>query len=301
MLISRPAAEKELNTNNALLTRYAFLRFPAVPAYFSHGFVDPVLEHRVLSSDESRVLVSNRNAVLSEKPTIKSLRNEFDGVQGVILKPDFKITPGVRHYLRFEWLASPIRGSIVARSASSTRVYALPDTGFGMDYETKSRAFGLMLGNTDGFPIWIQGDTTEALDLRFMLAEPPTYRPPRDFLSIFDYSYRPDQLPIRVHTFAPYRVSLKSPEAGLLETPRVFVAGYRANVNGQGVEAIRSTDGLVAIPVPAGPSEVTLSYPGRPLLQISYWLSIATWFGLFIWLIACVVRPREIADPVRSG
>jgi hypothetical protein len=76
----------------------------------------------------------------------------------------------------------------------------------------------------------------------------------------------------------------------LLETPRVFIAGYKAEVGGKAVEASRSADGLVAIPVPAGPSEVTLSYPGRPLLQFAYWLSLATWFTLATWAIAKSIR-----------
>ena len=283
-LITTPRAESEkaLASNNILLTRYAFGQFLAAPAYFSHGFVDPVLEHRVLSLDGSSVLFSNRDGVLQTTPNVTTLRSTYDGVQGIVLKPNLRITPGVRHYYRLEWLGSAPAGSIVGISPSVTRVYALPDTGIGMLFLTPHRGFGLLPGNTDGFPVWVP-NREEELDLRYMLSAPLKGGLPADYIRVRDYSYRPEQLPIRVHALVPYRVTLESPSSGLLETPRVFVEGYRAIVNGRVTEVRRSPDGLVSIPLSAGHSEITLTYPGPSVLRVAYWLSLTSWVGLAAW------------------
>ncbi|HWA10178.1 MAG TPA: hypothetical protein VG838_12065 [Opitutaceae bacterium] len=284
MFTASAPARKNLAPNNVMLTRYAFGHFPAVPAYYSHGYVDPVIEHRVLSADGRRPLLTNRDAVLKSAPVVSTLRAEFDGVQIVVLTPPSPLAPGARHYYRLEWLCPPpVAGSVVIMTRSLARIYDLPDTGIGMKYQTQSRAYGLLPGNTDGFPVWIRSGPPEALAIDLALTERPKTAPTGDYLRLSDYSYRPEDLPIQVRSLAPYRVTLQSPEPGLLETPRMFLDGYRATVNGKSVDVRRSEDGLVAVPVPGGSSEVTLAYVGRAWLRFSYWLSLLSWTGLGAW------------------
>ena len=67
---------------------------------------------------------------------------------------------------------------------------------------------------------------------------------------------------MRVTSLIPYRATVRSPEAALLETPRMFVPGYAATVNGAPVAVRKSAEGLVAFPVPQGESRVELRFAG---------------------------------------
>jgi uncharacterized membrane protein YfhO len=77
---------------------------------------------------------------------------------------------------------------------------------------------------------------------------------------------------------------VRSPEAALLESPRMFVPGYAATVNGAAVAVRKSPEGLVAFPVPAGESGVELRFAGPPLLHLAFWLSAAGWVLATLWL-----------------
>ncbi len=77
--------------------------------------------------------------------------------------------------------------------------------------------------------------------------------------------------------WAPYRARFKASTPAYLETPRIFLDGYRALVNGQEVPVTRSPGAQVMIPVPAGDNTVELSYQGTTALRFAYFLSLAGW------------------------
>jgi hypothetical protein len=99
-------------------------------------------------------------------------------------------------------------------------------------------------------------------------------------------TYKPSELPLSIEGHSPLRIRAHTVADGWLETPRIFIAGYHATVNGGPAVIARSPSGLVMIRVPAGTSEVELGYPGSPLLQAAFWASLTGWLLLPVCLFA---------------
>jgi hypothetical protein len=277
-------AELTLAPNNAVLTRYAFFHFPAVPSYYSHGYVDPVLVHRVTSIDESQEILSNEATARELPGRVISVFGKTDGGSAVVLEPKLVLDPELRHYLTFQWLGPSWEGSLSVTGTTANRTYWLPDSGAGMTYATSNRSFGRLEGSSTGFSLWITGNKPESFELRLNLLEKPRTPIPLTFVQVTDHAYTPENLPIHIISFAPYRIELIAPTAGLLQTPRMFTDGYRAVVNGKRTEVRRSADGLLTIPLPAGKSIISVEYYGGNLLRATYWLSLFAWtsIGLFL-------------------
>jgi hypothetical protein len=105
---------------------------------------------------------------------------------------------------------------------------------------------------------------------------------------------------VAIESWTPYRARVTSTGEAWLETPRIFIEGYRAWVDGNPVEASRSPEGLVMIPVPAGASVAELSYQGPFVLRLAYWTALAGWIGLGFTLVRPMVtstRARPLAGP----
>ncbi len=80
---------------------------------------------------------------------------------------------------------------------------------------------------------------------------------------------------------------------GFLETPRVFVPGYAATVNGARGRIVRTPEGLVAVQVATGPQTVVLTYPGPTSLRIAFWFSVLG--VILISLLSAWAWPRASA------
>ena len=63
----------------------------------------------------------------------------------------------------------------------------------------------------------------------------------------------------------------------MVETPRIFLQGYVAEVDGQRTPVLKSPEGLVSVPVAAGVHRVGIFFEPSPLLKYSYRLAIAAW------------------------
>jgi hypothetical protein len=72
-------------------------------------------------------------------------------------------------------------------------------------------------------------------------------------------------------------------EPGFLETPRVFLPGYVAKVNGRLVEVQESPQHLVMVPLASGRQAVELRFVGSTRLWTAWWLSALAWAGLLGW------------------
>jgi len=86
-----------------------------------------------------------------------------------------------------------------------------------------------------------------------------------------------------IEQWAPYRARVTSPASAFLETPRLFLDGYQARVDGRKVAVQRSPNAQVMIPVPAGRSLVELSYRGPGSLRAAYFFSLSCWIALLAW------------------
>lgn len=255
---------------NLVLTRYAYLVFNRQPAYYSHGYVDPLYEQRLLSPGTGKQIGGNPDAilagarVLAEGALTAEIVNPGDPWQ---ITPRFQLAPGKRYALdlRFHQGAEP--GVLLLDGRGLNRINALPTYG-------GSSAFGSGPDSSPLLPLHTSGH--EPVEVRLQFVAESTGRG-KDYSRFGTYRWLevdPAALPVRVTGWIPYQAEVEAPAAAWLETPRMFQPGYRAAVNGKVVTPVKSSEGLVAVPVPAGRSSVVLAYEAPTLLRLSYWTSL---------------------------
>jgi len=274
-----PVPDPMLDRNNIILTRYAFNSFPFAPPYASHGYVDPYLENRVLAPDLKKELSSN---VVAAEPadaaSAIALASTYDGDRTTVLAPALTLAPGVRYAVRFTPTAVPPAGSLLLLGKFVTRQYYLPDSAMGMAHHLPGNAFGFTPTSRDFFPLWTVQTQPEIVGIRYVYEARPAAAIPATFAHVYLQPYSVNSLPIRISSWMPYRAKTSSASAGAwLETPRMYIPGYAATVNGRRARISSSPSGLVAVSLQAGQNDVVLRYPGPWLLRASYWTALATW------------------------
>jgi hypothetical protein len=176
------------------------------------------------------------------------------------------------------------------------RVYWMPDSAFGSVFSTTNESFGIGRQHAAGFSMWTRSPDPEQVEIRFTYLPKPTNPPPVHFMTVHDLTYTAEDLPIKLHSLVPLRVSALSPEGGsLLETPRMFVEGYRAKVNGRDAEVQITRDRMVGVPLPAGPVDVELTYEGTALLRASYAIALVGWITILAATAIARLRLRRSA------
>ena len=282
-----------LARNNQILTRYAFNTFASPPPYFSHSYTDPYLENRVLAGDRRTELASN---VAAARPGDQAahipLVAEHDGVATAVLRPLIPIAPNVRYALRFEPKSIPAPGTLTAYGEHVRRVFYLPNSAVGMASGEPTTAFGFMPTSRDYFSVWTSHPTADVIDLRYTFNQPVSASSvPIDFAQIYLQTYSVDQLPVKITSWAPYRAQTTVNVTGAwLETPRLYLPGYVAEVNGRPAAVTKSPGGLVLVGLEPGENSVTLRYQGPWILRTSYFVSLTTWFILGVIGLRKLVR-----------
>jgi hypothetical protein len=282
---TRTSTEDRFRAENAVLERFAYDLLPQ-PSYYSNGLVDPRLEVRAF--DE-------KNGLLSD-PDITATRMEQAGCSELKLVclpfeppapawlrlgPTLTVAPGEHFLLRFEF--DPARnysGYLFLISNRGYREYALPESGL-------RRAFGTTDKASRVISLWNTGVVNERYEFSFRRG--PGCTLPADgsvFANVMVSRYEPSLAWVRVDSLLPYRVTSALERPVLLETPRVWLPGYAASVDGFPAEVKASAERLVAVPVPAGRHTVEVRYVGTMGLWLTWWTSALTWGGLigsFAW------------------
>lgn len=271
-------------SENINLTLIAYAMF-TLPPTFVNGVMDPEMETRVLKRGTAEELLSNWNSTDALGKVAATGRFTAGGGEGDIaeLRPPLKLEPHERYRLDLNFRSPPLTGVLRLLGPNTLRVYPLPQAG-------QPRGFGMAPENRHGLTLWTSATDTEIVDLQLIGPGMGSAR----LLNFADFTlraYDPEKLPIRVETFVPFRASVRSPEAGYLEIPRIWLDGYAATVNGQSVRAQRSPDGLVMAAVPAGESRVEIRYDGPWWLRGSFWLSTAAWTLVLLFSAVFVFRP----------
>ena len=93
-----------------------------------------------------------------------------------------------------------------------------------------------------------------------------------------------------MHSLLPYQAEVRTGIRCWLETPRMWLGGYHATVNGAPAEVRRSPNNLVMIALPPGHAEVNLRYSPRWWLTAAFWLCLAGWVTVLTSGAARVVR-----------
>jgi hypothetical protein len=241
------------------------------PAYFNHGVVEPRLEFRLLDPTDNHIIASNYPSL-----TADAFRDVFSGVidvnPGIInLRPALTLTPGQHYFLTFDFIHPNTTGILQIIGPKFYREYVLPLAG-------ERKAFGAGPVAEKTIALWTTTENPQTLELRFIPTAPGavtnTYIP---FARYRFASYDPASLPICVDSLIPLRAFVRSPNPALLETPRMFVPGYIATVNGTPVTVKKSREGLVTFPVPTGESRIEVRFAGHVALRAALWLSLVGW------------------------
>jgi hypothetical protein len=285
--LSTDASRKLILEKNAVLSVYSSAMLQELPDEFSRGAMDPEFELRLLNPANFKVLQEDGTAILDRAST--PLRFDFHPTwQGAEISAPLRLAHG-RYILNFKFGAPIPAGTLVIESDSNYSEYPLPTSG-------GRGAFGSAFESSPNIAIAIDGGA-ETLRARFDAAQSPSI-PIENFsaevrvIPVLDSS-----MPLRLKSLIPYRVETDSKQGALLETSRLFISGYRAQVNGKPAPVVRSNDGLAMVPIPAGRSEVVLTYPGTLLLRIAFWITAVSWalLPVSLYVSALVSRHRREA------
>ena len=267
-----------LRPENVLITRFAYLIYPRLPDTFSHGVMDPQMEHRLLARETFAPLTANSSAALAAGREISAGyldRSALKGNGRFELTVPLKLEPGRRYLLACEFLkpASTV-GVLLLAGRSFFREYVLPEFG-------EPKAFGVGDGHATWLSLWTTASSAEKLTVRFDPA--PVAGKLEELAPLIHMrllAYEQAALPVRIESWVPYRARVRSPIAAWLETPRMYQTGYHAVVNHVPASVCRSPEGLVCIAVPTGDCIAELSYrPPRGLVAL-FWISLTCMLGL---------------------
>jgi hypothetical protein len=265
---------------NVAIQRHSYGLFADRPSYFSHGVMAPRLQSRLLDPATGMIVASNFDQAARVQPQ-EEFHGTIDANPGILdLNPPLNFKPGVQYLLTFAFAHPETTGLLQMIGNRFYREYTLPSSG-------DSKSFGSGPGNQKCIAVWTTGPGEETVNLRFI----PTGRgaKPADYMPFARFRLQPiDEaaLPVRLESLIPYRAMVHSPQAAMLETPRMFIPGYEAAVNGSPVPVRKSAEGLVAFPVPRGESRVELRFTGPLLLRAAFWLNAAGWLAAAAWALS---------------
>lgn len=279
-------------SNRALLLAYVQLDLPET---YHAGPRDPELELRLLGfRGGPRVLADN--SAPAAAPLIKAegiLRVDGDAVgDNWPLTPALQLEPGKRYRLHVDFLTPPFDGLLFISGPQLFRQLMMTDP-------LSKRGFGMLPGQSRTLPLWVDGPARETVKLSLVPGR-KNVPPVTEFARFRLEEVEPARLPMHLLSLSPsLRCQVDAPEAGWLETPRAFIAGYTATVDGRQVYPRKGPDGLTLIPVPAGRHEVELRYEPLPILRRAAWISLTGWALLVAGLLVRLLTPPAVWQNVR--
>ncbi len=260
------------------VTSYAFI---GTPDTFVNGVVDPLFEFRLLRGGETEV-ASPYSAAESTGTVVAR------GTLALGRPSQITLLPGRQYLLSFDFRTPPGTGLVLLRGELFHRVYSLPSAG-------RTRGFGMLAGQRRSFPLRTDSDHPEPVSVEVLIDG--TAAPRGQSLPLADFTLREvrsDQLPVQVQGLVPLRFTVDAPELGLtVETPRRFIDGYEATVDGRGATPVASPGGNVMVAVPRGRSTVELTYRGSAATRGAFWLTAVSWGAFLLWLLAGSPSPAR--------
>ncbi len=264
-------------TENILLQNYGW-DLLHIPSYWSAGVMDCRLETRLWRQGGDHALLVDPDGMARrmEQPGAELLdlaaTQDPTYPQWIYLAPKIVLQPGEHKLLRFDFLGRSLYGWLILRGQDIYRDYALPSSGF-------ERSFGCGPLNSRTVSLWNSGPRAETIELVVKREGPDATAPapPGAFARVTVSHYDASRAPIEVKSLSPLLLRVEAPEAGMLELFRCNYPGYRVSVNGRPVLHISSREGLVALAVPAGGSEVFVRFRGTPMLRVMFWCGLVAW------------------------
>ncbi len=268
---------------------YSFIlnNLPASP-YMTNGVVDALLESRLLRADDPTM--EARPAVDWAKAREVTLTTKVDArTPGRLsLEPKLTLAPGERRLLRFEFFDKPYTGRLVCQGPNGFyREYFLPAAGFF------AKSFGVAPERPKTIALWNTSEQIQPVELIFLCDEMPADGSPfGDFAKVAMQTYTAEQLAVNTLGLIPYRARVRTAEPVYLETPRAFIPGYRAIINGRDAAVISSPNSRAMVKLPTGDDLVEVRYTGTLALRLAFLISALCWCGLLVVGIRRMLHPR---------
>ncbi len=284
---------------NRALTRYAFSPFPDVPPYFSHGQINPNWEIRLLNFNTLQEADSNYRFVTGPASNVVATgeitaKIDAPGARSYVLLRDLPLKSGQHYALEFEFNYPELAGALLAEGPTLARNYLLPNSGAGIATTAAPTSFGSMVHSKKSFPLYVSTPEDSRIETVQFWADTPLDQDIARFGRYNLRAYDPKQMPVVVTGWTPFQARVTAAAPSWLETPRMFIDGYRASVNKTKAEVRRSPTGLLMVSIPAGPSIVEVDYPGPLILQIAYFFSLAGWVVILAAVLFDAIRFKRI-------
>jgi hypothetical protein len=263
-------------SENAALYIYCYDQLPH-PHYLTSGIVDYHLESRLLSRPGLALLPDPLLQVTGGHEFTVKMRPNPANPTVYELEPGLVVPPGERLLLHFDFLRKNLEGylDMVGPFTGIRRIYYLPGGGF---YD---KGFGVAPGLPKVLAFWNTG--AAPLNLQWSFAgtpDPAVTAGSDDFARLRVQAFRPQDLQVKTLGLIPYRAQVTLAAPAYLETPRVFIPGYRAKVNGRPVEVTASPDYLAMIPLEPGANDVEMSFRPPAIQWLALGISASAWLGL---------------------
>jgi hypothetical protein len=300
-------SQRMLAPHNLVLTRYSFSPFESAPGYFSHGYIDPVFEHRLLHEDGT--VIAHNGAATARRGSAKEnadllAAGEFEAINdnGSVfypIQPKLELNPGELLALHINPMAAPENGVLQVAGTRLFREYLLPDSGAGINNPPTPSPTGFGTTATSSRVISVPNFGPDRETIELTVIAPERVTTPSFLFARFElWRYRRSELPIAVQSWVPYRLLTDAASSSYLETPRVWLPGYRARINGKTVPAERSADNRVMFKIPAGHADITIKYAPSLLLEVHYWVTVGGWAVCLLGLGGVLlVKSRETEAP----
>ena len=278
-------SQRRMRPENVVLSRYSYEYYGRLPKVFTNGTVSPWMQNRLLNRETLTPIDLNLLSIDSTQPPADAntprrqnrTRHRYISTEyGGYYSPPLKLEPNQSYFVRFIFNNQSAQGTLQLLGQNIYREYNLPMAG-------EEHAFGMGALQRNGFSLWTTAKKSDEVEMKFY--KTPGTVSPENLGDAYLHSVDPDRLPLRLLSLNPYKISVQASKDTWLESPKIFVPGYSAEINGQRIPVERSPDGLVMIPVPAGQHQVDLNYTASPLLRLGFWGMFFSWVALLLfWL-----------------
>ncbi len=248
---------------NLTIVSYAIL---GAPPSFDSGPMDPAMEFRLLRRFDAGPISGNWKAAEAQAGPVQkgSLETVANADGSVSTAPKLILEPGRKYQLTVALSGPPRAGTLQLMGRSLYREYTVLPA-------ASSWGFGVAEGLRRPIALWTTDSRPEEVEVRFLEAAEGTASGPFADFTFKEIDTR--GLPVVLESLVPLRLRVRAPEACYVETPRLYLEGYQATVNGAAVRVQGSPDGLAMLAVPPGESAVVLDYVGSAALRAAFYIT----------------------------
>lgn len=269
-----------IRPENVTLTRSSYMLFGFYPDYYSDAAMEPFLETRLIDARTLSEFAdgSSRLPGFPAPPTSTfEMHENPDGT----MDRTIPFGPRSTYVLRFDFLGRKPDGHLLITDRTLFRDYALPSSG-------REKSFGSGPKNARVIAIRNAALQPDQVVLRDAYGDsaPRGPGPPPAFARVAVDDYSVGEHVIELLSLMPFHARVRTDRESVLETPKMEIPGYRAIVNGLGVDIVKTENGCVGVPLRPGTNDVLIDYPGSPALRGSYALSLCCWLATLAGVVA---------------